>query len=315
MSKKKKAVDPNTRHNKKNRLKFYYSDPQEFAKKKKREKAYPKTAEEVGCGEGLAGEICRRNQKKVHKSKKKFIEDFKKSTYDFRNVKTSVDANEHAQAEKTATPALVKYLSKAVEADLQKIPFKKGNLTLYKKEDGLYSGHFQDRDGQVIHQFADVTIPILAKNLEVKEIYDVDTEGQPEPAMTLADESHEDEEEDRELIREIVSQAMDEHNEAYHQGQEPGEPIDDNKQNVRIKMGDLDIEIKKSINNFIRDFKKSKKYNKVDVVKAIQSWRRNSVNGKKHSSDLEAAKELLRDWDKYSEEFYQVMHALQAKDE
>ncbi len=241
--------------------------------------------------------------KQVHDDTKKsnFIDSFKKS-YDFRDVKVSVDAVEHAEAEKTASPELLEYLSTSVNSDLEKIPFEKGALTLYKKEDGLYSGFFQDKEGQIIQKFDDMTIPILAKNMEVKELYT------PVPAQHDEQEA----EEDAAIAEYVAARLLDHHNEVYHRGQEPGEPINNGKGSLRIKMGDIDIEIKKSINSFIKSHKQNKE---IEVIKAIQSWRRNCVGGKNFSSDLEAGKELLKEWEKYSEEFYQIMHAMRAGDE
>ena len=264
-------------------------------------KSYKKSNnDKIDCGTGLSGEICRHNRKKLNKSKKDFIKDFKKSTYDFRDIKVSVNANQHAQAEKTASPDLVSYLQHSIDSALDRIPLAKGMLTVYKKAEGLYSGFFQDHDGQVVEKFDDMTIPIMAKNLEIKNIYE----------MPVHSQDVQDYKEDVEIAEDVAARMLQHHNEMYHKWQDPGEPINGGKGSLRIKMGDIDIEIKKSINSFVREFKKSKPNPEIKVIKAIQSWRRNSVAGSNCRNNLEAAQELLREWDRYSEEFYQIMHAM-----
>lgn len=246
-------------------------DPKEFAKSYKLRKKKPtnkkSAADNIPCGKGLSGKICRVNNKKLNKS-------YGYNHYD--NAKVRVPTYEHDAAEQTADPNLVEYLKSSVEgAELQKIPFQKGMLTVHQKDRGLYSGFFADNHGQVIEKFDDMSIPMLAKALITKNLYQV--------PKTLASETRNDN----------ITQAVNAMPARY----------------VKIKYGDFELEIKKSLTQFINDFRHQKD-SRVSVMKAIQSWRRNTMSGKVHKSDLSAAQELLQKWDDFNEEFYQILEAL-----
>lgn len=256
---------------------------------KKGEKEYPKSSQGVGCGTGTSGKICRRNVSKLNKSE--FIKEFKKS-YDYRDMKVSVDAKDQQAAEETASKDLVHYIKASLEGDLNKIPFEKGMLTLSRKDAGLYSGFFQDSDGQVIEKFDDQTVEMVAKTMELKELYIIPgapvTPPSPPATMEVADQ--------------IAEAHMDHHNATMHRGPESG--------SVRIKYGDFELEIKKSIHGFVNDFKKThfSQFEKQEVKKAVKAWKRNSRI--KFQNETEAARVLLENWNTHSEDFYQILHAM-----
>ncbi len=271
-------------------------------KSKKTYKDYPKTGQSLGCdGGGLTAKICRHNvsrtnpQRKPYaaKSKKEFVKDFKKS-YDWRDVKVSIDSKDQQAAEETASKELINYLTASIDSDLSKIPFAKGTLSLYTKDRGLYGGHFQDNDGQIIEKFDDMTVALLAKNLEMKQLYTA-------PDSTV----------DFQEVQEDINEALNRHNDTYHKGQEPGEPINSGKGHIKFKYGDFELEIKKSIHSFVTDFRKAavnKGSSKDRIRKAIKSWNRNfNLNFK---NDHEAAKELMENWDTHQEGFKQILFAI-----
>ena len=196
-------------------------------------------------------------------AKKACKKKFKKSL-DWRNTGTMVDSNDQKLAEETASKELISYLKALLRNDINKIPLAKGTLTVHKRGENLFSGFYQDEYGQVAEKFDDVTVQLLAKNLEIKDLYEA-PKVEPAPKATGG--------------------AM------------------------RLKYGDLEIEIKKSINFFINDFKATKKYKKTDIKKAISSWRRNSANHIKN--DFEAAKELSSNWNEHKESFHQVLFAIE----
>jgi hypothetical protein len=198
------------------------------------------------------------------KKESKFLE---KSTYNFKDTLAVVDAEQEHYAAEEACPKLLKYLETSINADLEKIHLEKGILTVYKKDKGLYNGFFSDNDGQVIEEFENVTIPILAKNLELKDLYD-----RPDRAQDAES---------------TVSGGY-----------------------IKLKYGDVEIEIKKSMKDFINDFKRTKMINKDKIYKALQAWRRNSKIAKNFKTDLEAARALFKDWEQYEEEFKQTLHAM-----
>jgi len=179
---------------------------EEFIKnyKKSKKDGYPKSAKGIGCGTGLAGKICRRNNAKLNKTE--FVKKFKKS-YNYQDTQKELSRTDHFTAEASAYAPLVNYIKASMEGEISKIPFEKGLLTLSRRERGLYQGFFQDRDGQLIERFDDSTIEMVAKTMEVKELYDRPKEKTPEPTS-----------------------------------QEPA--------SIRIKYGDLELEIRKSLHKF-----------------------------------------------------------------
>ena len=240
------------------------SNPKKFAKNYKKSKDSAKT---LGCGSGLSGKICRRNNSKLNKSKKQFAKEFKKSYY-YKDTNIVVDSKDHYTAEKTASKVLVKYLKASIDGDLDKIPFEKGMLTLYKKDKGVYSGFFQDTYGQVIENFDDQTVEMIAKNMELKDYY------------TAPEESSSSE--------------------------------DSTGAHIKIKYGDLELEIRKSVHEFVNDFKKNKDVSTSEIKKSIKAWRRNAK--KRYKSNIDAARDLVANWEANKEEFGQILHATNQDD-
>ena len=232
-------------------------------------------------------------QEVTKKSAKDFAKDFKKS-YDFRDTRVSIDAKDQAAAETTACPKLVKFIKNSLQDEISKIPLEKGVLTLSKKEEGLYNGFFEDRHGQIVEKFDDVTVEIVAKTLEVKNLF-------VRPAY-----EHEEEE--------AVAAANYESDEAAELTQEVAEiTAEEYKQpttTIKIKCGDVELEIRKSINNFVNDFRK-KRYTKNDIKKSIKAWSRNYGKVYNFKNEIEAAEELSKNWEENKESFFQVLHNLQ----
>lgn len=285
-----------------------HADDKEEAKRQVEEmKEYTeKSGVSVTCGTGLSGKICRHNRKKLHG----FVKNFKKSI-DFKETMSAVDTMDQHNAEKTVSPELINYIKSAVSSDISKIPFSKGVLTLSEKEKGLFNGFFQDNNGQIIEKFDNQTIEIVAKNMEIKQLYDRPA-ALPIHATTPGDEV-----EDRQIAREEVSEALDTHNKLYHQGQQPGEPINVGKKgmSLKLKFGDFEIELRKSVKDFVNDFRKSKTLVDPNIVqKAIASWRKKNQGVMNLQNNHIAAKELLANWDYYREEFNQLVDALQRED-
>lgn len=256
---------------------------QEYAKKAyKARNSYPKT---MDCGSGLSGKICNRNQRKLNKS------------IDFQDANTAIESIDHYVAEKTVPAQLMEYLNTAKELDLVKLPFENGSVLIINKiQRGLYKATFQDQYGDTLENFDPQTLEMLAKNLIIKQLYS--------PPIN---HDEQDEKEDREIARDEVEEALERHNALYHKGQTPGESINA-RGSVRVKYGNFELEIKKSIHNFVKSFKESKVVDKNTIAKAVKAWRRNHLSS--INSDSKAAYELLNNWDQHKESFFQTVHAM-----
>lgn len=237
--------------------------------------------------------------------KKKFINNYLKKSqednYAYSDTKAMVSSKMQAEAEATGPRSLIKYLESAVVAEVEKIRIPSGTLNIYEKEKGLYGAFLQDNEGQVVEEFENVTIPILAKTLAVKGYY-VEPEMHPYE-MAASEEAHEDAAQDRVLAREVAEEVVQEHVEKLHNA------ASKNGRYMRIKYGDFELEIKKSMSKFVSDFR-NKRDTSSQVKKALQAFRRNSKNAQKFQSDHEAAQALLNNWDEYGEEFSQILDAL-----
>lgn len=269
-------------------------DPKYYEKLKQVEKAKSATSN-VDCGTGLAGKICAHNKKKLNKSEG--------NTYGYKNSQATVNTTAQRNAEDTVSPELLQYINASLNAELSKIRLAKGTVTVHKKEEGLYSGFFEDNSGQVVEEFANVTPAMIAKTLMVKGYYDA-------PILAAQPEQpHSDEQEDRELIREKIN----DHIAMFHQGQAPGEAIS-GKGYVRIKYGNFELEIKKSMSDFVKAYR-NEQPTKDDVKKALNSWRRNSKAASQFRNDVDAAQALITDWNQYGEDFSQILYAMKMKNE
>lgn len=223
------------------------------------------------------------------------------ASYQYKNTTAAVPVVAQDAAERTASQALVEYIRSSINSDLEKIPLLSGMLTVFKKDQGLYNGFFQDNDGQVVEEFENATVEILAKILEVKGYY---IPPEPTEAPTAVDPMDMPVSA-REAIG-IARAEVAEHVKDYHENAQTSGKY------MRIKYGDFELEIKKSMQSFIVDLKRGFQEN-IEVKKALNSWRRN--HNLKYKSDLEAAQDLINNWDTHGEAFQQVVHALKVTNE
>lgn len=233
---------------------------------------------------------------KDYKSKRSKDEESKEieKSYDYRDQYVIVDALDQQAAELSVPAMLNDYMQRCMQnaADdemtdrhqgVYKIPFSKGTLTLSQKADNLYNGHFEDAQGQVVEKLSDVTMEIAAKTLMVKGFI---TKDDYEPA---------------------VAQTPQPVNPAPVIIEAPS----DGPKSVRIKYGDFEFEMRKSVKDFVSNFKKSKQEIPSDVLqKAVRSWRRN-FQFQKFSNDIEAARFILDNWEQEKEGFNQILFAAQ----
>lgn len=252
----------------------------------------------------LASKIEQHNRKKLHAFAKK--QKLKKSI-DFQQTKTAVDSADQLLAEQTTSPELISYLKTSVDNDITKIPFSKGMLTVSQKEPGLYNAFFQDNQGQIVEKFDSQTLEIIAKNMMLKQLWS----GVAAAPSIAPNHDAVEELEDRVIAAHEAQLALERHNAVYHQGQQPGEPIGSKAKTLKVRFGDFEIELRKSIKDFISDFKKSQSVNSSLVQKAIKTWRKRMEGCMSTSSDQDAAKILFNNWDEYHEDFCQIVYALQ----
>lgn len=282
-------------------------DKKEADEQEKELKEYTKKSDYPGhiqCGTGLAGKICRHNDAKLNK----FVSNRKKmrKSMDFQQTKTAIDSADQKLAEETTSPELLNYIRTAAGSEMTKIPFAKGMLTLSQKEPGLYNGFFQDRDGQVVEKFDSQTLEIVAKNMELKNLYDRPIQA-VSPAQQSSPTPHhdadpQDEWEDRMIAREEAQKVVAE---ALASIKVPTPKV------VRVKAGDFEVEIRKSVRDFVNDFRTSQRGDADLIKKSVQAWRKRINGVRQFNSDISAAKGLLENWDEHKEDFSQILDALQ----
>lgn len=212
------------------------------------------------------------------KDPKSFAKNFKKS-YEFVDALTIIDAKDQQAAEEGTPPAfLAKLTSQMKKGDsVHKIQLQKGVLTLANKDAGLYSGFFTDADGQIVEKFDAHTIAMVAKTLMVKgRTTDFDMTGEGEDYEPQAP------------IAPVIASS----------GAQP---------QVTIKFGDVEIQLRKSVRQFVEDFKSKSEDDEI-IKKAIKSWRRQT--GNRYESDREAAQSIIADWEKNRESFNQTVFAI-----
>lgn len=224
----------------------------------------------------------------------------------FKNSQVMVDAKLQQISEETAPKELIQYIKAGCVAEISKIPFEKGILTLSQKEPGLYSGFFQNKDGQIIEQFDNMTPEIVAKNMQVKNLYSNPDIASVQEAVTAEDPSFTVTKED---IQDLAMQVHNRLNEVHDRISQLQQ--NDKSKHIKIRYGDFELEIKKSLHQFIDSFKKSNKMTKSDIKSGIKAWRRNS--NIKFDSDFEAAKHLSANWEDLSEGFFQTLYAEKKK--
>lgn len=211
------------------------------------------------------------------KTPKTFVKDYLAKSYDFPNSQIIIDAKDQQAAEEgTPKPFLDKLASQIKKGEqVHKITLQKGVLTLANKDAGLYSGFFQDDAGQIVEKFDAHTLEMVAKTLIVKNCVG---EGD-------------------------LSQSEEEKIEAQPPADPPAQGT-----TLKIKFGDVELELRKSIKAFVDTFK-HKKADQEIIRKALKSWRR-SQKFCDYKSDSEAAQVLLADWDLYKESFQQTLFAI-----
>ena len=213
---------------------------------------------------------------KKKKNAKKFAKTFKKS-YDYRDHGVMIDAKDQQAAEETTNPNLIKYLSENFnwlkKGEVNKLDTGNGVLTLTKKDEGLFNGFWQTSDGQIEEKFDDQTIAMVAKNLMIKG-----------------------------WVGEEVIPTYDEVTMA-----EPDESTK-SPSYLRIKMGDFEMELRKSIKDFVKSWNSP---DKGDIKKALNIWKSHRM---KPLSRKDALKEILDNWDQHSEDFNQILHAVRQSE-
>jgi hypothetical protein len=210
------------------------------------------------------------------KTPKLFVKDFLAKSYDFPNAQIIIDAKDQQAAEEGTPKAFLEKLSSGIKKGEQvhKISLQKGTLTLAQKDANLYSGFFQDETGQIVEKFDAHTLEMVAKTLIVK-------------GCTGEYDLTQSEGEDMETERPVVApQGM----------------------SLKIKFGDVELELRKSVKSFIEDYK-SKRADQDLMRKAIKSWRR-SQKFSEFTSDSDAAQALLSDWETHKEAFQQTLFAI-----
>lgn len=273
----------------------------------------PKAEATLPAGKGLAGKIARHNMAKLHKFAK--AHKISKSV-DFQNTKVSIDSADQLLAEKTTSPQLIKYIKASLENDISKIPFAKGMLTLSKKEAGLYQGFFQDKDGQVVEKFDDMTPEIVAKNMEMKSLYAAGEMAPPQPSLPGHDAQ--EEAEDRIIAQQeaqkVVEVAHSRIDMVQNRIDRLQEDMGSKAKTLRVTFGDFQLELRKSVREFADKFRKSQEEDETDptvIRKAIESWRTKNKNVLDIPTFNAAAKELFNNWDEHKEGFSQIVYALE----
>lgn len=326
------------------------ADDQEKELKEYTEKSDYST-ESVGCGSGISGKICSHNRSKLHKfvkaKKSKLAKNAPKGvdpdkydrcvdkvkrkrsaknayavcgaslqgdvnkSVDFQNAKVSVDAADQLLAEATANKKLIGRIQDAVfqDSNVTKIQLSKGVLTLSKKDEGLYDGFFQDSQGQVVEKFDNMTPAIIAKNLEMKNL-------EPAYADPTPAHSSQEEAEDRIIAQQEAIKVVESAHQRIDRLEREMEP---KKVSLRVRLGDFEIELRKSVKAFVQDFKKGQDLeDDIDeeiVSKAVHSWYKQNQERIGVSSFAAGVKELYDNWETHKEGFYQTVYALEQVEE
>ncbi len=215
---------------------------------------------------------------------KKFIKRYVKKSYNFEVAAEPVSPVDQQAAEETSSSRLLEWFKNnfeyrdpndPIECELGTSGCK---INLHKIETGLYTGFFSDHEGQVVSKFHGQTLAEIVKTLELKHLIYDDMLGPPP-----------------EVCEAVPT---------------PPEPEEVKGTTLKIKFGDFELELKKSIHDFVNDYKKSQAEDKMDISKAIKSWRRNMAKSIHFQSDAEAARELLKNWDSHQESFNQILFVM-----
>lgn len=221
-------------------------------------------------------DIKKTEDQEYYLDKEVFLDNFKKS-YEFKTSQVRLSSEDQHAVESTQDKELVEYLKSNIEGEISEIPLEKGTLTVNQKEPGLYNAFYADESGQVTQEFYDKTVEMIAKNLTVKSIV------------------------------KKPSEAMD---------REEGEmPKESRPMHLKLKFGDFEMELRKSVQNFVKEhktLKKSKSSNASPLIKkSLHSWYKLLKSRQVVRNEFEAAKILAKNWEDYKEEFMQTVHAMQ----
>ena len=206
-------------------------------------------------------------------SKKEFIKNYKKSkelkkSYDYSDAHIRVDSREHADAE-NANPEFVKQLKETfLKSDryaVESLPVGEGLLVLSQTDNNLFNGFFKDIQGQVTEKFTNKTIEMVAKALLVKSLVIL-----PEPPAPA-----------------------------------PKPEISMMGGYVKLKFGDFEFEMKKSMTN---DFPR---VNRKDLHKAVRIWKKSSEPYTGVTNLKDSLKELSENWELHQEKFNQILFGIQ----
>ena len=144
-----------------------------------------------------------------------------KKSIDFRTTATTVETELQDLAEKTTKGPKLDWIKQSIKVNaygnLTKVDFEDGQVKLYEKDRGLYSGFFVAKSGQVIEKYDDVTPEILCKYLNIQDLGIMPTIEENTP--------------------EVIAESDYKESGKY----------------IKLKYGDLELEIKKSINDFVQD--------------------------------------------------------------
>lgn len=209
---------------------------------------------------------------------KAFVKKIRKSI-DFDTVTAAIPVEVQDYAETHADPELVAAIRDRLYYtpvhDITRFEVGRGNtVTATKKEEGLYSAFVSNYDGQVTHQFENVTVEILTKELELRDLVDK-WELVPFPVEASVP------------VEEVQTLAS-------------------SGTVIRISLGDVQIEISKSLSKATQNAKVPQ-----EIRKALQIFRKSASGYLTLSSDSQAAHEILNNWSLHGEKFNQILFAVE----
>lgn len=218
---------------------------------------------------------------KTKKDPKQFAKDLRKSI-DFADVTVSIADDAQHYAEETASAMNVDYFRAGMDyleiGEVSRFTATPDyEVTVCKKAEGLFSAFVSDDMGQVVQQYADVTVETLVKDMEIKGLM---------PRQDYA-----------ELEPEYVAEAS-----VAVAGIAPSFSA---PTCIRISLGELQVEIYKSLEAVIQDPNQTNK-----LRKALAAFRKSTSSYLLLKSDRETAREILDNWDLHGERFNQIIFGI-----
>lgn len=209
---------------------------------------------------------------------KAFVKKLRKSI-DFDTVTATIPVEVQNYAETHADPQLVEAIRGRIMYipvfEVDRFEIGMGNtLTITKKEEGLYSAFVSNVDGQVVKELDNVTVEILVKELELRDLINK-YEFIPYPEAAPAVEAI--------AISSPSSQTV-----------------------IRISLGDVQIEISKSLNKVTQNDKVPE-----EIRKALQIFRKSASGYLSLNSDSHTAQEILTNWNLHGEKFNQILFGVE----